>query len=268
MFYILCILLQEVDENVLGEDEESEIEDDDDEDEESEIEDDDDEDEESELETPVSGPPMTGKDGTKWTETPKSEHQVARYNIVRQRSGPKRNTNMLSILDTFKLFFTPEMADIIIRHTNKKANSTYTAYNEKNPMKKQLVWQNLELQEFYAFLAILIISGANNSNTDNTKDMWQSYSYPLYRAAMGINRFWNIIRFIRFDDANTRAQRMEIDKAAPIRDIWTMLNSNLPKHYSPTEHPTIDEQVYPYRGRTKFTKYIPSKPAKCGIKIW
>jgi len=175
---------------------------------------------------------------------------------------------MLSVLDTFKLFFTPEMADIIIRHTNKKAISTYTAYNEKNSDKKQLVWKNLELQEFYAFLAILITSGANNSNTDNAKDMWQTYSYPLYRAAMSINRFWNIIRFIRFDDANTRAERMETDKAAPIRDIWTMLNSNLAKHYKPTEYLTIDEQLYPYRGRTRFTQYIPSKPAKYGIKVW
>ena len=85
--------------------------------------------------------------------------------------------------------------------------------------KKQQVWKNLEFQEFYAFLTILITSGANNSNTDNTKDMWQSYSYSLNHAAMGINRFWNIIRFIRSDDANTRAQRMEIDKATPIRDI-------------------------------------------------
>ena len=67
MFYILCILLGEVDENALDEDEESEIEDDDDEDEESEIEDDDDEDEESEIETQV----MTAKDvashvGKRW----------------------------------------------------------------------------------------------------------------------------------------------------------------------------------------------------------
>ena len=85
---------------------------------------------------------------------------------------------------------------------------------------------------------------------------------------MGINRFWNIIRFIRFDDANTRAQRMEIDKAAPIRDIWTMLNNSLPKHYNPIEHLTIDEQLYPYQSRTKFTQYIPSKPAKYGIKVW
>jgi hypothetical protein len=85
---------------------------------------------------------------------------------------------------------------------------------------------------------------------------------------MGISRFWNIVRFIRFDDANTRAQRLESDKAAPIRDLWTMLNSNLAKQYKPTEHLTIDEQLFAYRGRTKFTQYIPSKPAKYGIKVW
>ena len=38
--------------------------------------------------------------------------------------------------------------------------------------------------------------------------------------------------------------------------------------YKPTENLTIDEQLYPYRGHTKFTWYIPSKPAKYGIKIW
>lgn len=30
----------------------------------------------------------------------------------------------------------------------------------------------------------------------------------------------------------------------------------------------VDEQLYPYRGRTRFTQYIPSKPAKYGIKVW
>ena len=78
---------------------------------------------------PVSGLVITAKDGTKWAETPTSEHQVARYNIVRQRCGPNRNTNMLSNFDTFKLFFTPEMPDIIIRHTNKKASSIHAIYN-------------------------------------------------------------------------------------------------------------------------------------------
>lgn len=31
---------------------------------------------------------------------------------------------------------------------------------------------------------------------------------------------------------------------------------------------TVDEQIFPYRGKTRFTQYIPSKPAKYGIKIW
>ncbi|XP_076251477.1 uncharacterized protein LOC143190793 [Rhynchophorus ferrugineus] len=133
--------------------------------------------------------------------------------------------------------------------------------------KKQLEWKNLELQEFYAFLAIFI-TYVNNSNTGNAREMWQPYLYPLYRAAMSINHFWNIIRFILFDDANTRAQRLENDKAVPIRDIWIMLNSNLAKHYKPTEYLTIDDQLHRYRGRTRFTQYIPSKPAKHGIKAW
>ena len=67
---------------------------------------------------------------------------------------------------------------------------------------------------------------------------------------------------------NTCQARTEQDKAALIRDVWTMFNSNLSKMYKPTENSTIDEQLYPYRGHTKFTQYIPSKPAKYGIKIW
>ena len=47
-----------------------------------------------------------------------------------------------------------------------------------------------------------------------------------------------------------------------------MLNANLAAIYKPTENLTIDEQLFPLRGRTKFTQYMPSKPAKCGIKVW
>ncbi|XP_025832860.1 uncharacterized protein LOC112905173 [Agrilus planipennis] len=85
---------------------------------------------------------------------------------------------------------------------------------------------------------------------------------------MGINRFHNIMRFLRFDDANTRSQRKKEDKEAPIRDLRIMLNANLSQMYKPMENLTTNEQLYPYRGRTAFTQYLPSKPAKYGIKIW
>ncbi|XP_065674166.1 piggyBac transposable element-derived protein 4-like [Hydra vulgaris] len=158
------------------------------------------------------------------------------------------------------------MADIVTRHTNKKVFSVYSSLNLNSDSKRK--WKPVTVQEIYSFMAILICSGVNNSNTDHVSDMWHSSSYPLYRATIGINRFRNIMRFIRFDDANTRKQRKKSDKAAPIRDIWTMLNKNLSQIYKPTDNLTVDEQLYPFRGRTKFTQYIPSKPAKYGIKIW
>ncbi|XP_036347482.1 piggyBac transposable element-derived protein 4-like [Rhagoletis pomonella] len=85
---------------------------------------------------------------------------------------------------------------------------------------------------------------------------------------MSIQRFKSITSFIRFDDERTRASRQEEDKAAPILDLWTMLNTQLEALYKPTANVTVDEQLFPFRGRTKFTQYIPSKPAKYGIKIF
>lgn len=207
------------------------------------------------------------KDKTVWFKTPPSQHQIGAHNILRERSGPHSSTKSLSISETFKKIFTENMVDLIVQWTNKKATSFYVGYNEEH-QNSQKLWNPVTRQEIYSFMAILICSGANNSNTDHTKDMWNSNSYPLYRATMGINRFQSIMRFIRFDDADTRQLRLQNDKAAPIRDLWEMLNNNLSQMYKPTESLTIDEQLYPFRGRTKFTQYMPKKPAKYGIKVW
>lgn len=36
----------------------------------------------------------------------------------------------------------------------------------------------------------------------------------------------------------------------------------------PREYITVDKQLYGYRGRTRFTQYMPLKPEKYGIKIF
>ncbi|XP_019697919.2 piggyBac transposable element-derived protein 4-like [Harpegnathos saltator] len=203
-----------------------------------------------------------------WNKVPTVQHQTAVRNILRQRAGAHRSTETLSICNTFKKIMSNEMIYIIVRYTNKKVLAMYEEYNNKYPEKEPRVWKNVTLNEMYAFLGILICAGANNSNTDHVEEMWKSSSYPLYRATVGINRFKSIIRFIRFDDFNTRQQRLSEDKAAPIRDLWNMLNANLYAVYKPTENLTIDEQLFPFRGRTKFTQYIPSEPANYAIKVW
>uniref|UniRef100_A0A182PWM9 DDE_Tnp_1_7 domain-containing protein n=1 Tax=Anopheles epiroticus TaxID=199890 RepID=A0A182PWM9_9DIPT len=82
---------------------------------------------------------------------------------------------------------------------------------------------------------------------------------------MSLNRFWEINRFIRFDDGRTRAERKKSDKAAAISEVFEMLLKNLQSCYVAGEYVTVDEQLFPYRGGTGFTQYIPSKPAKIGL---
>ncbi|KAF5296615.1 hypothetical protein FQA39_LY12443 [Lamprigera yunnana] len=49
---------------------------------------------------------FVAKDETKWNRTPiANQHQVAVRNIIRERSGPHRRMENLSISDTFKCFY-------------------------------------------------------------------------------------------------------------------------------------------------------------------
>ncbi|XP_076734007.1 protein NLRC3-like [Maylandia zebra] len=44
---------------------------------------------------------------------------------------------------------------------------------------------------------------------------------------------------------DTRAERVKTDKFAAISDIWTRFNKNCAKSFTPVEHMTIDEQLFP-----------------------
>lgn len=166
-------------------------------------------------------------------------------------------------IETFKRIFTSEIVDTIVSHTNEKARSFYSSYN-KSSKRKKIVWRDLTRHEFYSFLGILIAAGANNANTDSSMDMWKITSYPLYRASMSLNRFWNTLRFMRFDEA-----RKTRDQLAPIRHVWSSINSNLYAAYKPGKNNlTLHDQLFPFQGINSFSQYNPSKPAKFGIKIW
>ena len=124
-------------------------------------------------------------------------------------------------------------------------------------------------EEFDAFLGILLVRGVHKSNTENIEELWSSDAIPLVRAAMSKTRFQHLLKCIRFDNQATRAERTKTDKAAAIRDVWTMMDQNLQKkNYKPSASVAIDEQLFPYIRRTMFLQYIDSKPAKYGIKIF
>lgn len=87
------------------------------------------------------------KDNTIWLKNAPNLHQTPSRNIIRQRAGPHRITEMLSISDTFKKIMTMEMVDIIVRCTNKKAEAVYQEYNGKHPEREPRVWKKVTRKE-------------------------------------------------------------------------------------------------------------------------
>ena len=49
----------------------------------------------------------------------------------------------------------------------------------------------------------------------------------IFMATMTLQRFRQIMRYLRFDDKTTRAVRVANDKLAAIRDIWDMFVAQL-----------------------------------------
>ena len=85
---------------------------------------------------------------------------------------------------------------------------------------------------------------------------------------MSQNRYQQILRVLRFDNANARRSNRSADKFQPIRYVFEEWDLNLRNDYTPRPHMTVDEQLVCFRGRCPFRQYIPSKPGKYGIKVW
>uniref|UniRef100_A0A915CY16 PiggyBac transposable element-derived protein domain-containing protein n=1 Tax=Ditylenchus dipsaci TaxID=166011 RepID=A0A915CY16_9BILA len=87
------------------------------------------------------------------------------------------------------------------------------------------------------------------------------------RNGVARNRFYQILRFLRFDDAERRRRLPERrDKLAPIRIVFESFNVNLRRAYTPSECVTVAEQLTTFRGRCPFRQYIPSEPGKYVIQ--
>lgn len=209
-----------------------------------------------ELETII--PTRIAKDGTEWRENPLPTHKIAKFNII--KSAQSTSIAATEPAELFGAIFSEEITQEIISCTNRKIGHFNIANNS------EIVF--ITLAELQALIGIVITAGVHKSGHEHIDELWAPAALPLYKAAMSRNRFKEMLRFIRFDDYRTRADRKKTNKAAPISHIWALLNLNLERCFVPGDCVTVDEQLYPFRGRTSFTQYIPSKPAKYGIKVF
>ena len=107
--------------------------------------------------------------------------------------------------------------------------------------------------ELKAFFGLLLTAGHLKQSNINIRTLWNKiYDQPIFRATIGINRFKQILRFIRFDDKTTRTFCRAKDKLAPIRNIFEECIKNVRKFYLPGENITIDEQMVAFREKCPY----------------
>ncbi|XP_055370100.1 nucleolin-like [Betta splendens] len=159
---------------------------------------------------------------------------------------------------TFRMFVTPAVERIVLENTNLEGSR-----------KLGSAWKGMDEVDLRAYLGLLILSGVYRSRGEAVASLWDAESgRAIFRATMSLKVFHAYSKLLRFDDRQTRPARRATDKLAAVREVWDAWVERLPSLYDPGPNVTVDEQLVPFRGRCSFRQYMPSKPAKYGLKFW
>ncbi|KAJ8001200.1 hypothetical protein DPEC_G00189540 [Dallia pectoralis] len=98
--------------------------------------------------------------------------------------------------------------------------------------------------------------------------LWDAESgRPIFRATMPLKVFYAYSSLLRFDDRETRPARRAVDKLAAVRELWDEWSARLCVCMCLCL--CVAQPCAPSSpGRCPFRQYMPSKPARYGIKAW
>lgn len=209
-----------------------------------------------------------GKDKTtKWRkETPNIHIRTRAHNIITHLPGSKGIArNAKSGIECLNILLDEAIVETITRCTNIYIE------NIKERFERERDARNTDEREIKAFIGILYLIGVLRSSRKNLHKIWDNSKgsgVEICYLAMSEKRFRFLLRCLRFDDIRNRSERRKIDKMAPIREIFERFLANFQRYFIASEYLTVDEQLLAFRGRCSFKQYIPSKPARYGIKVF
>lgn len=211
-----------------------------------------------------------GKDKiTKWRkhcEPSSLRSRTKAKNIVTQLPGVKQSSkNLVDPVEIWRKFFDASVLNIIVKHTN-----AHIASFAQGKYSRETYTKLTDVIEIEALIGLLYLCGVKKWNRLCCEEIFATdgSSAEQFRLTMSMQRFLFLLRHIRFDDHNTRLERKANDKLAPIREVFQKVVSNYKDQFSPSQMTTVDEMLVGFRGKCVFRQYIPSKPAKYGVKIF
>lgn len=205
------------------------------------------------------GRSLVAPSGKQWNLDVPPQTRTRSSNITVTASLTDKSRNIETEVDSFQLLMSDDIMQIIMDSTNKFAKSKVTN------------WHDVDDVELRAFLGLLILRGVCRAKRESVHNLWSTdsaFARPVFIATMSRERFKQLLRFLKFDDYETRADRVATDKLSAIRDMYEIFAANCRTSFQPGPYLTIDEQLVTFRGRCSFKMYISSKPGKYGLKVW
>ncbi|XP_047531408.1 piggyBac transposable element-derived protein 4-like [Vanessa atalanta] len=208
-----------------------------------------------------------GKNRFKWSSNPPTRNvRTPSHNILRLPSIRRNNNSeVLDPVDAFRLIFDDRMMEIILHWTNKKLEDI----RNKNTNADKYMIRDTDVIELKGFISILIYTSVFKSNRESILSLYANdgSGRNIFRATIAMRRFLVLLVALRFDNFADREKRKRTDPACAITEMINLFVENSQKNYNPGANMTIDEMLIAFRGRCKFKMYMPSKPAKYGLKM-
>ncbi|XP_034066448.1 piggyBac transposable element-derived protein 2-like [Gymnodraco acuticeps] len=167
--------------------------------------------------------------------------------------GVSRSDEILSPLQYFQQFFSEDILESIVQQSN-----LYAMQNNPN---KPLNLTTKELEQFLGTVVYMSLFGL-----PRTRMFWNKACRVSQVAdTMTLNRWEAIKKYLHFSNNEDRQEEGN-DPLHKIRPLVTHLISKL-KSIPMREKLAVDEQMVPFKGRSRLKQYLPSKPKKWGYKI-
>ena len=197
-----------------------------------------------------------GKHGTVCSLFSSPQGRNRSHKIINTRLHGVHASDIYTPKDAFQIFFSENIVEEIMLCTNLQGRRVATK------------WNAVQNDKLLAFTGVLLLAGPEKNWEVDVQLFLDHNLNPTYKASFGVNWFENRRRNLRFDYKRTRVERLKQDNLAAFSYIWGLFIENCRTQFSLGAYTTIDEQLVPFRGRCPFLQYMPSKPAKYGIKIF
>ncbi|CAK9810345.1 PiggyBac transposable element-derived protein 4 [Anthophora quadrimaculata] len=208
-------------------------------------------------------------ESSEWIWCTESEETPPRVQFMQgeKPAGAQISSNVKEPIDFFKLFFTDELINEIVRETNNYAEKKL----EGRTLSSNSIWRswhNVTKEEFWAFIGVIINMGT--MPLANLQEYWSrnNVSYvPFYSDTFTRDRFSQIFWMLHLKTISTQNTnpRTRLQLVSCFLDY---INSKFLDYFIPGEQICMNESTIKFKGRVSFVTYNPNKPTRWGIRLY